>query len=119
MLLENLGRHFGAAIENMRLAALDQQMAVAQERNILAQNLHDSIAQTLSFVNLQVQMLEGALKDQNSEQIDDGIKQIKAGVQECYDDVRELLLNSEHVFIKRNWVNLFKVCCNVLSDRRM
>ena len=93
MLLENLGRHFGAAIENMRLAALDQQMAVAQERNILAQNLHDSIAQTLSFVNLQVQMLEGALKDQNSEQIDDGIKQIKAGVQECYDDVRELLLN--------------------------
>lgn len=93
MLLENLGRHLGAAIENMRLAALDQQMAVAQERNLLAQNLHDSIAQTLSFVNLQVQMLEGALQDKNQEQIDDGIRQIKAGVQECYDDVRELLLN--------------------------
>lgn len=93
MLLENLGRHLGAAIENMRLAALDQQMAVAQERNILAQNLHDSIAQTLSFVNLQVQMLDGALKAKNQEQIDDGIRQIKAGVQECYDDVRELLLN--------------------------
>lgn len=93
MLLENLGRHLGAAIENVRLAALDQQMAVAQERNILAQNLHDSIAQTLSFVNLQVQMLDGALKDKNQEQIDDGLKQIKAGVQECYDDVRELLLN--------------------------
>ncbi len=93
MLLENLGRHLGAAIENMRLAALDQQMAVAQERNILAQNLHDSIAQTLSFVNLQVQMLDGALKAKNQEQIDDGLKQIKAGVQECYDDVRELLLN--------------------------
>lgn len=93
MLLENLGRHLGAAIENMRLAALDQQMAVAQERNILAQNLHDSIAQTLSFVNLQVQMLDVALKDKNQEQIDDGLKQIKAGVQECYDDVRELLLN--------------------------
>ena len=92
-LLENLGRHLGAAIENMRLAALDQQMAVAQERNILAQNLHDSIAQTLSFVNLQVQMLEGALKDKNQAQVDEGIKQIKAGVQECYDDVRELLLN--------------------------
>ncbi len=92
-LLENLGRHFGAAIENMRLAALDQQLAVGQERNLLAQNLHDSIAQTLSFVNLQVQMLEDALKHKNKEQIDDGIQQIKAGVQECYDDVRELLLN--------------------------
>lgn len=93
VLMENLGRHLGATVENMRLAALDQQMAVGQERNILAQNLHDSIAQTLSFVNLQVQMLEAALKDKNQEQIDDGIKQIKAGVQECYDDVRELLLN--------------------------
>ncbi len=92
-LLENLGRHLGAAIENMRLAALDQQLAVGQERNLLAQNLHDSIAQTLSFLNLQVQMLDDALKHQNQEQINDGIKQIKAGVQECYDDVRELLLN--------------------------
>ena len=92
-LLENLGRHLGAAIENMRFAALDQQMAAAQGRHMLAQNLHDSIAQTLSFVNLQVQMLEGALKNKNQAQIDDGITQIRAGVQECYDDVRELLLN--------------------------
>ena len=92
-LLQNLGRHLGAAVENMRLAELDQQMAVAQERNILAQNLHDSIAQTLSFVNLQVQMLEDAIKHNNQEQTNDGIVQIKAGVQECYDDVRELLLN--------------------------
>ena len=93
MLLEKLGRHLGAAFKNMRGGGWDKQLGGAQQPKILANNLHDSIAQTLSFVNLQVQMLEGALKDQNSEQIDDGIKQIKAGVQECYDDVRELLLN--------------------------
>lgn len=92
-LMENLGQHMGTAIENLRLAELDQQMAVSQERNLMAQNLHDSIAQTLSFVNLQVQMLEVALKQKNEPQIDEGILQIKAGVQECYDDVRELLLN--------------------------
>ena len=93
MLLENLGQHMGTAVENLRLAELDQQVAVAQERNLMAQNLHDSIAQTLSFVNLQVQMLESALKQKNDQQIQEGIQQIKAGVQECYDDVRELLLN--------------------------
>lgn len=92
-LMENLGQHMGTAIENLRLAELDQQMAVSQERNLMAQNLHDSIAQTLSFVNLQVQMLEAALKQKNEPQINEGILQIKAGVQECYDDVRELLLN--------------------------
>ena len=92
-LLETLGRHLGAAIENMRLTALDQQMAVGAERNLMAQNLHDSIAQTLSFVNLQVQMLEDAMKRQDRELLSDSLVQIKAGVQECYEDVRELLLN--------------------------
>lgn len=92
-LLETLGRHLGAAIENMRLTALDQQMAVGAERNLMAQNLHDSIAQTLSFVNLQVQMLEDAVKRDDREMVGEGLLQIKAGVQECYEDVRELLLN--------------------------
>mgnify|MGYP005929962613 CR=1 FL=1 len=92
-LLENLGQHMGTAVENLRLAELDQQMAVGQERNLMAQNLHDSIAQTLSFLNLQVQMLESALKQKNQPLVEEGIQQIKAGVQECYDDVRELLLN--------------------------
>ena len=92
-LLETLGRHLGAAVENMRLTALDQQMAVGAERNLMAQNLHDSIAQTLSFVNLQVQMLDDAVKRNEGELIKDAVVQIKAGVQECYEDVRELLLN--------------------------
>ena len=92
-LLETLGRHLGAAVENMRLTALDQQMAVGAERNLMAQNLHDSIAQTLSFVNLQVQMLEDAVKRSDKGLVDDAVVQIKAGVQECYEDVRELLLN--------------------------
>ncbi len=92
-LLETLGRHLGAAVENMRLTALDQQMAVGAERNLMAQNLHDSIAQTLSFVNLQVQMLDDAVKRDDREMVDEGLSQIKAGVQECYEDVRELLLN--------------------------
>lgn len=92
-LLETLGRHLGAAVENMRLTALDQQMAVGAERNLMAQNLHDSIAQTLSFVNLQVQMLEDAVKRNDPDLVSDSVVQIKAGVQECYEDVRELLLN--------------------------
>lgn len=92
-LLETLGSHLGVAVENQRLAARDQQLAVAEERNLMAQGLHDSIAQSLSFLNLQVQMLEAALADQQPEQVQENLSCIRTGVQECYEDVRELLLN--------------------------
>jgi two-component system nitrate/nitrite sensor histidine kinase NarX len=92
-LLETLGSHLGVAVENQRLAARDRQFAVAEERNLMAQGLHDSIAQSLSFLNLQVQMLEAALADKQTEQAQENLACIRAGVQECYEDVRELLLN--------------------------
>ncbi|SCK23595.1 type IV pili methyl-accepting chemotaxis transducer N-terminal domain-containing protein [Vogesella sp. LIG4] len=92
-LLETLGSHLGIAIENLRLAARDRQFAVAEERNLMAQGLHDSIAQSLSFLNLQVQMLEAALDGDETEQAQENLGFIRTGVQECYEDVRELLLN--------------------------
>ncbi len=59
----------------------------------MAQGLHDSIAQSLSFLNLQVQMLEGALAAGKIADAGENLAFIKDGVQESYDDVRELLLN--------------------------
>ena len=92
-LLETLGKNLGAAIENQRLIAREKEFAVSQERNLLAQGLHDSIAQGLNFLNLQVQMLEDSLKRQDMEEIRDIMPLLRAGVQESYEDVRELLLN--------------------------
>ncbi|OHX19435.1 type IV pili methyl-accepting chemotaxis transducer N-terminal domain-containing protein [Chromobacterium sphagni] len=93
MLLETLGQHLGVAIENQRLAACERQFAVSEERNLMAQGLHDSIAQSLSFLNLQTQMLEDAMAAREEEQARENLTSIRAGVQECYEDVRELLLN--------------------------
>ncbi|WP_230371356.1 GAF domain-containing sensor histidine kinase [Paludibacterium denitrificans] len=92
-LIETLCNHLGVAIENLRLAARDRQFAVSEERNLMAQGLHDSIAQSLSFLNLQVQMLENELPHDLSPQARENLTFIQAGVQECYEDVRELLLN--------------------------
>ena len=92
-LLETLGSHLGVAIENARLAARERQFAVLEERNLMAQDLHDNIAQSLSFLNLQVQMLESALAAGQTEQAQENLAFIRTGVQESYEDVRELLLN--------------------------
>ena len=90
-LLETLGQHLGVAIENLRLVSRAREMAVSEERNLLAQELHDSIAQSLAFLNLQ--MLGGPLKREDRGAAGLAAGEIATGVRECYADVRELLLH--------------------------
>lgn len=90
-LLDTLGQHLGAAVGNARLAALEKEVAISEERNLLAQELHDSIAQSLAFLNLQVQMLGAELKAGDQTRARDTLGEIREGVRECYGDVRELL----------------------------
>lgn len=89
--LETLGQHLGVAIENQRLASREKQLAVSEERNLLAQELHDSIAQSLAFLNIQAQMLEDSLKRSAMGEAAETLSRIREGIQESYDDVRELL----------------------------
>ncbi len=90
-MLEALGQHLGVAIENRRLASRDRELAVYEERSLLARELHDSIAQSLAFLNLQVQMLEDSLQRDARGEVEEVLGRIREGVQESYDDVRELL----------------------------
>jgi two-component system nitrate/nitrite sensor histidine kinase NarX len=92
-LLETLGQLLGVAIENIRLATRERAMAISEERNLVAQGLHDSIAQGLTFLNLQVQMLDESLQKGRMSEVTDIVPALQAGVKESYEDVRELLLN--------------------------
>lgn len=92
-LLETLGQHLGVAIENVRLKAREKELAISEERNLLAQELHDSIAQGLAFLNIQVQLLQDSLRKGRVEEAMQTAGQLREGVQESYDDVRELLVH--------------------------
>lgn len=90
-LLESLGQHLALAIEHVRLQSREREMAVSEERNLMAQELHDSIAQGLAYLNLQAQMMDGALKSGKLDEANEAVELIRVGVQESYADVRELL----------------------------
>ncbi|MDF7675608.1 histidine kinase [Neisseriaceae bacterium ESL0693] len=92
-LIETVAGQFGIAIERLRLNQLDTQMAVLEERNLMARGLHDSIAQSLSFLNMQVQVLLRAIKDDKPQLVQQTLNFIDEGIKECYADVRELLSN--------------------------
>jgi nitrate/nitrite-specific signal transduction histidine kinase len=79
-------------VKNRELAALDKEKAISDERNLLAQELHDSIAQSLAFLNIQVQLLQEDLQSERMAEAMKTLVQIREGVQQSYDDVRELLV---------------------------
>jgi len=92
-LLEALASHLAGAMENLRLNALEKEAAVAQERQLLARELHDSIAQSLAFLRIQVQLMRDALQSGDRAAMARVLEEIDTGVRESYGDVRELLLH--------------------------
>ena len=102
-LIETVTDQLAVALENQQLALSDKQLAVMKERNLIAQGLHDSIAQSLSFLNLQIQMLQTAITNNEPAQIQKTLSFIQQGIQESYEDVRELLLNFRTKFSKEGF----------------
>ena len=92
-LFEALAGHLAAAMESLRSAAFEREAAVARERALLARELHDSIAQALAFMKIQLQLLRSALKAGNPARIGATVDELDAGVRESLADVRELLLH--------------------------
>jgi two-component system nitrate/nitrite sensor histidine kinase NarX len=90
-LLESLSNHIGVAIEYYNLNAKAKRLAIMEERNILAHELHDSIAQSLAYLNIRTSLLEGSLKDSSADGAMEHLNQIREVIRKGYDDVRELL----------------------------
>lgn len=92
-LLEALTAHLAGAMENLRLNALEKEAAVSQERTFIARELHDSIAQSLAFLKIQVQLMRDALARGDAPRAQQVLGEIDTGVRESYGDVRELLMH--------------------------
>lgn len=91
--LDTLASHLAGAMEGLRVTALEREAAVAQERSMIARELHDSIAQSLVFLKIQVQLLRDAVVRGDQAAVTPILEELDVGVRESYADVRELLLH--------------------------
>ena len=82
----------GAAIENARLHAEVQALAAVEERERIARELHDSLAQVLGYIRLRVALARDALHRGAVEEVDQALGQIADAAGEAYADVREAIL---------------------------
>lgn len=93
LMCEALTGHFAVTVETLRTEALSREAAVSEERLLLARELHDSIAQSLAFLNIQVGLLRQGLGQQDMDTIQTAVNEIDVGVRESTQDVRELLVH--------------------------
>ncbi|MBB3106325.1 two-component system nitrate/nitrite sensor histidine kinase NarX [Psychrobacter luti] len=74
----------------------EHQLILFEERSTIARELHDSLAQSLSYLKIQVSVLERHLKNASSEPVKapvaQNIEQIKMGLGSAYQQLRDLLV---------------------------
>jgi two-component system nitrate/nitrite sensor histidine kinase NarX len=70
----------------------NRRIALMNERTVIARELHDSLAQALSYLKMQVSRMQKLrqLAD-NEEQMDEVIGELKGGLSSAYRELRELL----------------------------
>ncbi|MAD74675.1 MAG: nitrate/nitrite two-component system sensor histidine kinase [Rheinheimera sp.] len=68
-----------------------RRLALMQERTVIARELHDSLAQALSYLKIQVTRLNKATQKDDKETIADVSAELKQGLDAAYRQLRELL----------------------------
>jgi two-component system nitrate/nitrite sensor histidine kinase NarX len=80
------------AVRTARLHEAEEQWTIHAERDRIARELHDSLAQVLGVIHLQLRSLEARAKDEASLGIADELSALAETADEAYSDVREAIL---------------------------
>ncbi|CAM3901909.1 type IV pili methyl-accepting chemotaxis transducer N-terminal domain-containing protein [Roseateles saccharophilus] len=92
-LLDSMASHLASAMEGLRNEAMQREAAVAEERGMLARELHDSIAQSLAFMKIQLQLLKDAQQGGKAAVAARLVEELELGLKESTADVRALLMH--------------------------
>ncbi|HEY5683385.1 MAG TPA: ATP-binding protein [Sulfuricaulis sp.] len=90
-LLNSVGKHLGLALEKSRLDNQARQIAIMEERNIIGNELHDSLAQNLVSMRLQVKMLGESLHKKELRTAQSEVRHLRTAIDDAHVSLRELL----------------------------
>jgi nitrate/nitrite-specific signal transduction histidine kinase len=91
-LLNNMGYQISIAIKNARLHEQVQLLSTLEERERIAREMHDGIAQVLSYVGTKSQAARQLISTGHAENARDQLLQLEDVAQDLYNDVREAIL---------------------------
>jgi len=90
-LLRAMGELLGLALDNARLEAESLRATVMQERQMMAAEIHDSIAQTLTFVKMRLPLLQDAVAECDEAGALRYLADVRQAVGEAHGSLREIV----------------------------
>lgn len=90
-LFTSIGRHLGIAVEKARLDEETKALSIIRERTNIANELHDSLAQTLASVKYQVRVLDETLHQEDDVATWQELERIETTIDEAYTELRALI----------------------------
>lgn len=118
MLTQALAHLIGNALLLGRQREKDNFLLLHNERNTIARELHDSLAQSLSYLKLQVTRLQLLVeRGENSEQVLAASRELGSGLNDAYAQLRELLTTFRLDLSDGDLMNALKVAVQEFSQR--
>lgn len=97
-LLNTLANLIAIVFASQKQREQEHKLILFEERNTIARELHDSLAQSLSYLKMQIALLANLLKQQDDthnethQRIEQVMSQTKDGLNDAYSQLRELLV---------------------------
>jgi two-component system nitrate/nitrite sensor histidine kinase NarX len=91
-LLHSLGELAVIAVTSARMRDGERQVAILAERERIAREMHDSLAQVLGFLHIQLRALRAKVSDADPRVLSAGLVELADVADEAYRDVREAIL---------------------------
>ena len=92
LLFRSIGEHLGMALENARLKRENLRVVLTSERQMMAAEIHDSLAQTLAYMKMRMALLNDALADRSLERSAKYAGDVGQALDDAYGHLRELLV---------------------------
>lgn len=96
-LLAGVGKHLAAIICSAQRARLNRRVALCEERAVIARELHDSLAQSLTYLKIQTSRLQSLLQSSreiptlNHADADAVLQELRTSLNLAYRQLRELI----------------------------
>ena len=91
LLFSSISEHLGIALENARLTRENMRISLMNERQMLANEIHDSLAQTIAYMKMRVTLLRDALLANDKNLSSKYLNDVDEAVESAYSGLRELL----------------------------
>lgn len=90
-MLRSISAHLANGLGLKRARERARRIALLKERAVIARELHDSLAQALTYLRIQVVRMDKALSTERTEQQQNILNELDQGLTSAYKELRELL----------------------------